>query len=111
MFSQYQFSVLLISIFSIALLKYFEIENFHIRMQVRDLYLNFSILKMRILRPSERKCYLEAELGIHIGFLFLSPRTFSHLHKVIHQIRLAFRPTMEVYVLEKLKETLKVTNF
>lgn len=77
-------------------------------MQVREPL--FKLL-YRILRPSEGKCYLQAELGIHIGFLFLSPRTFSHLHKVIHQIRLAFRPTLEVYVLEKLKETLKVTNF
>lgn len=38
MFPQYDFSELLISIFTIALLKYFEIENFPIKVQVRSLF-------------------------------------------------------------------------
>lgn len=75
------------------------------------IYLNFSVLKMRKLKTSVRKCYLEAEPDINTGFLFLGLGAFLHPCEIIHQMTVAFRPTIEVYVLEKVKKVLQDINF
>lgn len=80
MSSQFQFATSPISVFSIPLIFWnweFSCKN----VSQNNMYLNFPVLQMRIVRPSERKCHLEAELEINTGFLFLSPDTFLHLYK------------------------------
>ena len=70
------------------------------------MHLKSFILKMRKLSPSEKKMLLR-ELRINARPLF--PKLY--LYKIISEIRVAFWPHHEVYVLEKVKEILKDIDF